>query len=464
MLVQFTVENFLSFKEKTTLSMVAASGDQQHPAHVVADGIGKAPALLRAAALYGANAAGKSNLVKAARFAQNLITRGRRSGQTIPVTPFRLDNISKRPSRFEFNFTHQGILYAYGFVLNSSQILEEWLYATPKKQEVRYFERVTLENKEVKVEFGRSFTGRSRDQAQFLEFIARGTRPNQLFLTEAMDRNVAQVAPVIHWFANVLTVISAEAQALDLEMTVHKSSERTDFMVSFLRMAGTGIEGVVTEEAPLDFDRYFPDMPESVREDIIQRLQDVSENEETLLLSSPGDRYVILRAEEGELKILLLRTQHRATDGRLIDFNVDEESEGTQRLIHLIPALLDLKEQNGKVILLDELDRRLHPLLSRLFVKAFLDCNESNKKSQLIFTTHETSLLDLDLLRRDEIWFVEKDPSGASHIYSLAEFKIRPDLKIEKGYLNGRFGAVPFVGDIYSLGWTASEPQNLVEA
>jgi len=136
--------------------------------------------------------------------------------------------------------------------------------------------------------------------------------------------------------------------------------------------------------------------------------------------------------------------------GQLVEFSIDEESEGTQRLINLIPALFILKKNPEKVIFLDELDRRLHPLLSRKFLEFFLQCKIEQSKNQLIFTTHDTNLLDLDLLRRDEIWFVEKNNQGASQLYSLAEFKIRSDLKVEKGYLNGRFGAIPFFGNIVS--------------
>jgi AAA15 family ATPase/GTPase len=146
-----------------------------------------------------------------------------------------------------------------------------------------------------------------------------------------------------------------------------------------------------------------------------------------------------------------LRTRHRDANGKLVDFSLEEESEGTQRLINLIPSLFLLKQDLEKVIFLDELDRRLHTKLSRCFVEMAINCR--NKNNQLIFTTHDTNLLDLDLLRRDEIWFVEKNDQGASSCYSLAEFKVRPDLKIEKGYLNGRFGAIPFFGNLKSLGW-----------
>ncbi len=461
MLIQFTVENFLSFDAKTTFSLVALRSDQQHPLHVVADGVGKVPPLLRAAAIYGANAAGKSNFINAVLFAQNLIVRGTRSGQAIPVTPFKLGTDRERPSRFEFLFAYQGTLYSYGFVLNSTQILEEWLYATPKAQEVRYFERMALANKEIKVELGRTFTGKSSKQAQFLEFVAKGTRPNQLFLTEAMDRNVTAVAPIIEWFQNVLLVIPAEALPRHLEFNVDQNAQLTDFLATVLRTAGTSIEGVITEEISLDFDQYFPEMPGMMRSQVLQQLQEATETKGLLLNYRNEKQYFLKRGEQGEVTMVQLQTLHRTGDGRLIEFTLDEESDGTQRLIHLAPALLSLQVMPERVILLDELDRRLHPLLSRLFVEAALDVN--NRRSQLIFTTHETSLLTLDLLRRDEIWFVEKDAFGASHLYSLAEFKIRPDLKIEKGYLNGRFGAIPFIGDVHSLGWTAAEAQTPLE-
>jgi AAA15 family ATPase/GTPase len=463
MLVQFAVENFLSFKAKTTFSMVADGGDRQHPLHVLTDEIGKAPPLLRAAAIYGANAAGKSNLVNAILFAQNLIVQGTESGQTIPVVPFKLGRDAEQPGKFEFIFTYQDVVYFYGFSLNSAQILDEWLYATLNMREVRYFERTTLPNKEVKVEFGPQFTGRSREQTQFLEFVARGTRPNQLFLTEAVDRNVAAVAPVNAWFKEVLLIIPAEATHRHLEFTVHQNTQLTDFLSAFLHAAGTGIEGVVPEEIPLDFDRYFPAMSGMTRSRIVQQLQNTPNSDE-LLLNYNEKPYCLKRGTQGQPTLVQLKTQHRTEDGQLIDFTIEEESEGTQRLIHLAPALLSMKVKRAGVVILDELDRRMHPLLSRLFVQTALGGNGEDTHNQLIFTTHETSLLDLELLRRDEIWFVEKDLYGASHIYSLAEFKIRPDLKVQKGYLNGRFGAIPFIGDIHDLGWTAAEPPIAMEA
>ncbi|WP_293129029.1 ATP/GTP-binding protein [Microcoleus sp. bin38.metabat.b11b12b14.051] len=461
MLVQVTIENFLSFREETTFSMVAVSSDQHHADHLAVDTAGKGRSLLPISAIYGANAAGKSNLIKAIDFAKDLIVEGTRSSQAILVTPFKLGNNSKKPSKFEFIFTHHGNLYSYGFKLNATQIIEEWLYITPagKKREVPFFERLTSENKETKVEYGSALKGRSKKQEQFLDFITQGTRPNQLFLTEAVDRNVQTVKPVVDWFRDVLVIIPAESHYEALEFTILNNEQFTKFISSFLKFAGTGIDSIGKEEVDLDFDRHFPGMPDSIKEKIIQKFADANENSIAMLENLTGQRYFLKYGVEGKLSLIQLRTQHRHENGHLVDFSMEEESEGTQRLINLIPALFALQENPEIVILLDELDRRLHPLLSRKFIEIALNCRQKNSQSQLIFTTHDTNLLDLDIMRRDEIWFVEKNEQGASHICSLAEFKIRPDVQIEKGYLNGRFGAIPFFGDIRSLGWLDCETE-----
>ena len=456
MLVQFSVENFLSFDEEQVFSMVAASGDQ-HPAHLVPDVPRKGESLLRAAALYGANGAGKSNLVQAMQFAKNLIVGGTRGTQPIPVRPFKLGGHTGRPSKFEFIFKTKGVLYNYGFRLDASRIHEEWLYATPNKHEVKFFERTTSEDGKVEVEVGPAFSGRSSKQKQFLNFVAQGTRPNQLFLTETLERNVAEVKTALDWFQKSLLIVLPETPATHLEMYVHEDEAMTSFMGIALCMTGTGAEGVFTEEIPYDFDSLPSSVPGAAREQIKAQL--AASYAVTVSLHGPkGERLTLKRDGEDHIMQVLLRTLHRGKDERMVQFNMDEESDGTQRLIHLLPALFALRQNPDHVIVLDELDRRLHPFLSRFFVQAALE-GDGEQYGQLIFTTHDTNLLDLDLLRRDEIWFADKDKSGASHLYSLAEFKTRTDLKIEKGYLNGRFGAIPFIGDIRRLQETTEEEQ-----
>jgi len=456
MLIQLTIQNFLSFRDEVTFSMVGVNSDQQHIDHLAEDAAGKGRSILPIGAIYGANAAGKSNLLEAISFAKNLVVQGTRSSETIAVSSFKLGDYSKQPSKFEFIFTHQGDQYSYGFTLNREQIFEEWLYGIPegKKEEVMYFERVTSSKKETTVEYGLKLKGRNKKHQQFLDFIAQGTRPNQLFLTESLERNVTALQPIFDWFRKVLTIIPAEADYTGLEIGVLSDESFTDFLSEFLKFAGTGIDSIVTEEVELDFERHFPTMAKVVRDHLIQALNQADKNS-MVIANLRGTRFLVFKDDQSQLTLIQLKTRHRSEEGEFIDFSIEEESEGTQRLINLIPTLFILKQEEEKVIFLDELDRRLHPLLSRNFVQVAINCRD--KKNQLIFTTHDTNLLDLDLLRRDEIWFVEKSEQGVSNLYSLAEFKMKPDLKIEKGYLNGRFGAIPFFGNPQSLGWLNCE-------
>ncbi|KAF0245177.1 MAG: hypothetical protein FD167_3562, partial [bacterium] len=383
-------------------------------------------------------------------FARKLILEGTRSDNPISQTPFKLSKSKlNEPTMFEFIFKHHGIIYTYGAKVTRNIVLEEWLFAKPKNREVRFFERLTSPQGEVKIEVGAILTNSSSKQKNFLKYIAQGTRPNQLFLTEAIEKNVGDLKPVIDWFKQVLVIVGAEDKYIGLEMEAHNDKSFTHFMGDFLTLVSTGITKVETEEVTLDFDKHFFDIPEEIRRDLVEDFKSLPNTKNNFLVTLGSKQYTITKQEDGQLKVLMLNTQRKNDDGELIKFDIDEESEGTQRLIHLIPVLFTLKiQQQEKVFFIDELDRRLHPLLTKAYVKAILD---STSKGQFIFTTHDTNLLDLELLRRDEIWFTEKDEHGASHLSSLIEFKVRPDLQIQKGYLAGRLGAIPFIGDINRL-------------
>ncbi len=454
MLIQFTVSNYLSFDEETTLSMVADASDQQHPDHLSRNAGKKT--VVRGAVIYGANAAGKSNLIKALAFAQNRVLRGSHGDQAIPVVPFRLNPANRdRPSGFEFIIHHKGVAYSYGFRADTHCITEEWLTATSgtaRSREATLFERTTTSEGKVVITIGAKFYEGDKSK-QFLEFVAEGTRKNQLFLTEAFDRNVGAARPVFEWFREVLLLIHAEPKHKDLKVNTLFNAKLTCFVGDFLREAGTGIDEIRAIMSPVNLDVLFADIQEEEREQLSQAIAELTPNRVSWFPAPNGERWLLTRDEDGEVVRLQFRTIHRSDDGQEVGFRLDEESDGTQRLIHLVPLLFAMNYHN-KVVIVDELDRHLHPLLCRRFVEAALRCCGDASGSQIIFTTHDTNLLDLELLRRDEIWFVEKEKRGASRIYSLPEFKTRPDLKISKGYLNGRFGAIPFIGDICKLRWT----------
>jgi uncharacterized protein len=453
MLVQFSVENFLSYDKEQVFSMVAGTIDQRHPEHIVAGEAAKGGPLLRAAAIYGPNGSGKSNLVNAIGFARDLIVNGTQRGQRIPATPFKLGALDdQRPSKFEFSIRTQDVLYNYGFRVNASRILEEWLFATRDTRELKLFERTTSDEGLVVVEAGNDLTGRGTEMKQFFRFLAQGTRPNQLFLSECGDRNVAQVAPILNWFTSVLTVIPDEFRTVHLEAHVRYDPVFRRSCAAALRDLGTGITDFTANEIPFDIDTSLPEISNSERNDLRVRLAQIGPEEagHTELPLANGKRYLIKKFLD-KLTSLEMKPQHLAVDGRLVEFTLDEESAGTRRLIDLLNLLVPHLGATDRVVILDELDRRFHPHLTRAVLDRALNAAAQNQ--QFVFTTHDTNLLDLDMLRWDEIWFVEKDRGGASHVYSLVEFKVRPDLKLEKGYLNGRFDALPFITPIDHLGW-----------
>lgn len=439
MLLRFIVQNLFCFAEETEFSMVA-SPDESHPEHVITSDKHR---VLMTSALYGANAHGKSKLLQAMALAQRLIINGSKPGQKIPVQPFRLDaDLFKQPSRFEFSILAQGVEYTYGFIVDSERVHEEWLFSRPNKKEVRLFERVTDASLKTEISVGSSLARAGSKDKEYLNFLIRGVRENQLFLTECVDRNFKNFNPVYEWFSKSLVIITPDTPFIPFVYMAHNSKNFRDFSNNCLKMADTGISEIIISDRKGDFASIFPNAPEEMRHDFEKDLK------EGIVISNEAGMSTVY-SEENELSQLNLVTMHQATDGSAVPFDIDDESSGTQRFLQMLP-IMSTSQDDTRVFIVDELDRTLHPILSRMLVEIFI---KTNKKNQLIFTTHETNLLDLDLLRRDEVWFVQKDQQGKAHLYSLNTFKVRPDLKIERGYLQGRFGAIPFIGDISALGW-----------
>ncbi len=457
MLVQFSCENFRSFGDLAVFSMLATS-DGKHPSHKVVLPSRKGAHAVRCAAMYGANASGKSNLVKAIDSLRGLVVEGRSVRAGAVMQPFRLCEPNSRPTRFEAIFVTQGKEYTYGVALSPTLVEEEYLLCRQGSSNRLLFGRETLPDGEVKVDFAPLFV--SKDVRAFLKYKVLDTPPDQTFLSAVFDGNfkehLPRLSPVMRWFQEVLIVVSADAENRALEVRAHRSSVFRDHLATTLRNAGTGIEDVVTSESPIDWDRDLVGFAPEFREQIRSRV-DQLEDDGLYLGPVPdmnGTRYLFRRNADGIALITRMHLRHGTGDGTAVDFDTGEESDGTQRLMHLDPVLFEMTKGLEHVLIIDELDRRLHTHLTRMLVEQALACTGN---SQLVFTTHDTNLLDLDLLRRDEIWFVEKDAGGRSHLYSLAEFKVRPDIQVRKGYLNGRYGAIPFIGSVDGLGWTAEE-------
>lgn len=445
MLIRFFVENFLSFNDQVEFSMIPGKG-RLLSHHVIRDKKRSGINSLKFAIIYGANASGKSNLIKAIDFAQYLILKGTSAKDRIQVRHFRLDKKRyKEPSKFQFDIRYKEKMYSYGFTLDSNKIHNEWLYEINKFRERLLFERKTTKENKGNIKFG-NIPFLEKKERKFLDFVWLGTRPNQLFLTESIQRNVKYFKDVYEWFDRKLTLIFPETMAAGTEFYFDQKSSSSKAFLKYLQLFDTGISGLTAKRHSLEKNKT--EIPQSVINSINEGIK--NKNDRFLLTSPENKRYTVYRDEHDKLIALELIAKHKIINSdEKVNFDIQEESDGTQRLIDLLPALISSLDYD-KVFLIDEFDRSLHPLLIKDYIKIFFG-QSRGQKSQLIVTTHDSSLLNLKLLRKDEIWFIEKNQNGESKLYSLEEFKPRHDKDIQKSYLQGRLGAIPFIRDIKQI-------------
>ncbi|WP_422451096.1 AAA family ATPase [Endozoicomonas sp. ALB091] len=442
MLLRFSVENYRSFRDRVELSMVP-SRVRTHSGHVIPPGNPKDIGALKAAVIYGANASGKSNLIKAMHFARLMIVQGSPQGKNLNYDPFLLDkDCSQKPSRFEFEIKCGKNNYAYGFMADSKFIQEEWLYKIDKKGESPVFVRTN----EHSISFP-ALKFKSKYDEQFLSFTAKATPGHRLFLFECQDRNVIKALDYIKpltevndWFHHRLNIVFPDSKYHGLEMAVHSDDTVSSLLASVLRSFDTGINDLSLKQVDLIKDVY--DIPDHIKQDIMATL----EAGEASLVSTPDSTlYQILKNQNGEINTFKLMTSHKNHQGESVDFDINQESDGCQRILDIAPGLLELFSQE-KVYVIDEIDRSLHSEITMAILSQFLSLT-TGRHSQLIVTTHESNLLDVGLIRRDEIWFAQTSSAGISSLYSLEEYQSRPDKDIRKDYLVGRLGGVPVIKD-----------------
>ncbi|MCV6637141.1 ATP-binding protein [Candidatus Albibeggiatoa sp. nov. NOAA] len=444
MLIRFTVENFLSFKERIDFNMIASPEDR-FPHHIVkneddAEDIG----LLRTSVIYGANASGKSNLVRSIAFAKKLIIDGVDKNKNIPVKLFKLDKAClTQPARFEFEFKYKNKQYAYGFIVNEASVLEEWLFEIGVNKEIMVFER-----QEQTIDFNFDadlLTNISKDEKQRLDYEAQGTRRNLLFLTNTIERDVDYFQNIYEWFDDKLIIIFPRTKPTLLSLLF--PNEKDDISEKFcelLHLFDFDIEEVVTNDIELDESNIIPD---TIKSEVID---DFPHDKEKGMMFLPQFNTAIFK-KDGVLLSKELFLYKKDNSQKNVEFEIKEESDGTQRFIDLIPMLLQLMNQE-RVFFVDEIENSLHTLLIQKIFDYILNApNIREKPSQLITTTHEVLLLNTALFRKDEIWFAEKNKQGISHFFSLANTEI-DDLDLVKGYLKGRFGAIPLFQDLNILG------------
>lgn len=448
MLIRFSVQNIYSFRDKVTFSMLPGL-ERLKPEHKSGpvDGI----SLLKTGLVYGANASGKSNLARIISFGKFLVLKGFKPDSPISYHPFKLDvSTRKAPSQIEYEIQTHGVNYAYGFVFSAETIKEEWLYKISRKKEIKIFTR-DAGGFDLNYLIKKNST---EDERMFVKSLAKSTLDNQLFLNKVFSSkiegnvsDISDITNVIDWFQNTLQVIFPDDkynEGIKTELT--DNAKTKELFCKLLKYFNTGVDDVCLQEVDL---RKI-NIPEVVINHIKDDLMAAKSRNMKVTLSTLFNTYFIALDKGGEIKATKFMTVHNVKGSdKPIYFDTESESDGTNRIIDYIPVLQDLILKD-KVFVIDEIERSLHPNLVYDIFKLFLTfCKK--RKSQLIVSTHESSLLTQKLLRKDEIWFMVKDKEGGSHLSSLNEYMVRFDKSIRKDYLLGRFKGVPDLGNKYDI-------------
>jgi hypothetical protein len=422
MLIEFSVTNYRSILERQTLNMAASSYFKEYESinTFVPEQDDSVPRLLRSSVLYGPNASGKSTLIQALQFVKGQVLGSQKesqAGDEIDVVPFKLTAESRTAdSEFEITFVERGVRYEYGFRCNRMRFTEEWLFAYPLGRPQKWFHRVfdAQEGKDV-YKFSTSFLGGRQRQGW-----ATQTRPNALFFSTAIQLNNEQLKPAFDWFKLRLQVFDS-VRGLSSGDTMQRCNKDEDRVrvVEFMNSADLSISDIQLKETVFTADALPKGMPAAIKDEFLKDMA--------------GKKFVEPRFF------------HRDVDTQApVEFDEDEESDGTRALFAFAGPWLDVLE-NERVLVVDELDTSLHPLLVHHLVKRL---HHAGTKAQLIFTTHDTTLLSQKLLRRDQVWFMEKDARSATRLYPLSDFSPRDNEAVERGYLNGRYGGIPFLKEL----------------
>ena len=413
MLLEFRIRNYRSIRDEIVISFIASKDKKLADTHLASTGIKSLPHVVRSAVIYGPNGSGKSTLLQALAFMRALVAESAtlmQLGQTFNIQPFRLDTAcAEKPTEFEITFIFNGVRHQYGFSLTPERIISEWLlvYRTAKPQQ--WFNRQFDEKTQSSIyEFSTHLTGPRK-------LWQDSTRSNGLFLSTAAQLNSELLGPVFSWLVEQPVYFSAGLTPPPNQTTELLQTENGRRAVrDFLTFADISISDVMTVQRQ-GFQQKFMFGPEGAK----------------------------VMHEEQEM--LMPQFVHK-TDRGSASFELHEESQGTQRLYALAAPVLDVLKQ-GRLLIIDELDSSLHPLLVRRLVRMFHQPELNPNGAQLLFTTHDSSLLDRTLFRRDQIWFTEKDNDQATRLYPLSDFSPRENEAWERGYLTGRYGAVPFFND-----------------
>lgn len=446
MLIRFVAKNILSFFEIKEFNMLPRPKIRTPQGHKYALG---GIELLKMSAVYGANGAGKSNLVKALGLLQKLVT-AEISASKIQDACFKFESAAPSPQMLAIEFWQDGQAFYYGVEIENEVITTEELYLSGlgKTSDILLFERKKGVNGEVILQFSEEFERDAKSQLLKSILIEEFLVPSKTIFQWVAKRDnplLAHVKKAYKWFEETLHIINPDSKPYGLVQGLDKDAIFRKYTEDTARAYQVGISKLSVEKKRAE--DVFEDS-----EEVLSLLRDkISEPSDMIAMKTRknGEEFLVVK-EGNDLITKQLKVTQADAIGREAEFQLSELSDGTLRLLDLLPAFLALAQQQ-KVYVIDEIERSMHPSMAKELVAKF--ANDQLTKGQLIFTTHESNLLDQAIFRQDEIWFVEKRENGASDLYSLSDFKEHNTIDIRKGYLNGRYGAVPFLATLHDINW-----------
>ncbi|MBR5824815.1 MAG: ATP-binding protein [Paludibacteraceae bacterium] len=442
MLLRIIAENIASFKQAVEFNTFPASKSHSHDNHKIACGHATA---LRLAAIYGANGAGKSNLLSILALLQQFALVG--SLQKIlfeESLAFKLDaECIKRPSGVAVEFYNDGKIFYYHIEFDKDRVFLEELYLSRRSKDEIIFKR---ENDVLSISKDYFANGYNE---QFLDGLRRLLRADMISLS-LIGKYYANEFPIIEqayaWFVEKLKVVAPNSAPFAMPHALDKDKSFEKLVNSVIPEIGSGISELRVSIKPLDEDKVEQDSR------LYAAIKDAKNNpgDPQLVLGNNIGEFSNVVCEDGKILLKTLVAIHKGVNGNIVEMPLSMESDGTRRIIEYMPILYVMNKQEA-VYVVDEMERSIHPILIKNIIRKLSE--SSTVRGQLLFTTHESALLDQDIFRPDEIWFAQKDVEQATQLYPLSDFNIHKTASIENGYLNGRYGGIPFLSNLKDLNW-----------
>lgn len=446
MLIRFQVKNLYSFEEETEFNLL--TNDSEHLPHHKkhCNGVD----FLRLSAIYGANASGKSNFVRAIGLLQNIVKKGKIIDE-VSDYKFKLSGEAlTKPISLAIELLSNSKMYYYTLTFDEKKILNETLVETFKDKEDRIVFERSLTNERQEIPFIESEVKNEKER-MFLELLSdKLLSKDELlltFLTQKYPNEYADIDNVFSWFSDVLIVLNSNFKIRGIAHKFDTDDSTTMFANAFIPTLGTGIQKIdIRKREIVGQDNEMNYLKDNIKNDQEQLFTNT--NPDT------GEEITFVMEENDKIFAKRIFTEHLDKEGHKVFFPFGWESDGTKRLLEYTPLINGVI--NAEVVfVVDEIERSIHPMMIKELIKKI--SSDTSAQGQLIFTTHESCLLDQEILRTDEIWFTQKDKGGATHMYSLSDFNISNTANIEDGYLNGRYGGIPFLSNLKELNWHTDE-------